>query len=1236
MRNTAKRESWYAICLAIMLILLSVLVVTSAGGSGVAYAANEAGGGKSNVRQGLENYLEDEYLTTTTWEKSPNAQLNVLGEDPIVNYIPKSAFTNDGEHLYVGRDYGYFVYTFVNKWDTDQLTFVNKQSVVLVFLIDYDDRDYYLTTKDTFHYTIQPLFQREYLTLMPNDSNGYIGLADAAEFSSYVTQSSPWNEFLEWTYHKRSPYFIAEGVENIDGIVVPLPQLSVDDFYYADIEMFYLSDISIGATLSNEQDVNYGETGYDVAKDEGMFFINTGIDISAYEYSEEQDDLYIDAVIYTAEFVANQAVNALFGASGIPFAGTALSLAQYIVNVAGYLDETALEYIEAGSFYGVKDFPSTKHGQLEASGGYTYKSTVISMDEQSGINAWLGLGHHFTGFFEMSNDSGVDPGWRTNIYTVIDVGVSCTFSDMPTVMGSTGFFVNTINDSRSKPLMEDREAEAYVKAHETNIDGKDSFAFTAPRNGLYEVSLTNGSGVDYIITDSADTIVYEPISGGMYYFEEGQDYIIELTNTTSSLKRPTVKVGMATLEADFGDNYTFTLPAGEEMYVKLNLVNPFTRLSVQGTGMKLTGTSDRLDFMLDEMSETAYDISAAKVTFIRIENTSTAAQEGSITFSDIAQITPGGENAVTIDGNSKYFKFVPEAASYIFRYENATGAAVNFTVYSPGTAAAISDIQGDYVLVTGLTAGSVYWIGLYNAYGSDADITLINEAQNGSIQWAINDEVVTGSSYNMYNGQTYDVALMINGEKYYAHIEVGTIAGGEYLTYQNEVLMVANYSSAEVLPTSIRFEVENFIFAGVGSEIIDGLLDVYLKNPVNYIKANGALKIQDTLSHETEVDVTMYVGDPLIEGVDYKVTYTNGLLQECEIVGSAQVVELTDDSLSTFSFDCNALLTYDPLIRITGIVYDGYEYSYSSSDTESSFNILYGKGSGTSSDPYIINCNQHYATFMLGATSDASNQTVTYWKLTEDLDISSFSGGIPSEFYGVFDGGGHTLSGLTIEIPAESFTSDKSYGWFEENYGTIKNVTFSDVTISAPVWHQGAWVFVGTVAGINRPGGVIDNVDLVGADININRNMARIGGIAGVNFSVIKNCTVGDFDSAVNMFGNGDMGAICGESSGTIENCVSVAQMDHYPSVANRSVGGIVGYAPSGSIIDCSMLLAQINVTGSDANICPNIGAVAGHITSSTVISGGVPLILITLDALSEAQKVNCCTDGSRLYGYMG
>ena len=186
-------------------------------------------------------------------------------------------------------------------------------------------------------------------------------------------------------------------------------------------------------------------------------------------------------------------------------------------------------------------------------------------------------------------------------------------------------------------------------------------------------------------------------------------------------------------------------------------------------------------------------------------------------------------------------------------------------------------------------------------------------------------------------------------------------------------------------------------------------------------------------------------------------------------------------------------------------------------------------------------------------------------------------------FYGTLDGGGHTLSGLAIDIGTDPLTADKNFGWLEENYGTIQNVTFSDVSITGGVCHTGAWAFIGVVAGTNDYEGLIENVQIENVNISVNRNMARIGGYVGVNKGTIKDCDAGHVlfgDPKVTMFSNGDMGIICGENIGTVDNCrVYFVTINYYPSVENRSVGGIVGYCKSGTISSAIIVRGSSAVT---------------------------------------------------------
>ena len=1182
----------------------------------------------------LDNYLQNEYGTESSFDRA-ELLLSVSGDDPIVDYVPKEYFMQDGQHMYIGDDYGYYIYTFPDGiFDSASRifeSFGNKRSIVLGFKIDYGRVGYATNAQDGFSYEIKPVFQREFATLIPNGTNE-VGIGDYSQ----------WNEYSRTTLSFRQDVFtyamscaLADGVSKSEGIVLPVPNYvrSSDELNFTEINVFYLTDLIVSASIENAQDLNDDDDDYSIEADNGCFLIGTGFEMSALEYVVEEENLSGFA-LYTAEAITKTAVSTVLGY--IP-GGTAISIAmdlfEYLVGMEEYFKKEYFEQTYGNSYYGTIDIPNTKYAQIQLS-GHLYKDASIRTQIGNGSNVWLGNGNYYKAVFEVGSGTGNEASWWTVVRHAVSAKVTSLFYDLDPVTANSSFYTDMLNDPRDKPLVEDVESDAYIMAADGDEEGIDKFAFTAPRNGFYELTLGNATGVnaEVKIGDSVCQASY----GNVYYFSEGTEYIITLNNTSSTLKRPTIEIGLVTLEADYGDEYSFNLPAGAEIFYRVDLINPFTNVSVEGSGIKITGISDRFDIILNALDEISYDLNAAETSVLVIKNTSSTPQSANIVFSDLPQISPSGESDITISGDIKYYKFVPQAASYIFRYENADAAAVNFSVYSQGNTTAIKTITSDYVLVTGLTPGSAYMIGLYNAYGTSVNIELLYEAQTGSIQWLINDETVAGDKYTMYNDQTYDVALQINGDKYYATIEVVSNAGQQYLTYTNNALIMENYYSAIVGTTSIRYEIENTIFTGANVDTISGLLDVELINPVNYIQANESLALTDTLSDETNVNVYLRVDDPRIEQVSYRVTYENGFHEDCQISGTVDIGELSDDNEFVFSFECSDLIVYSPLIKITGFVYDGFEYTYSSTLTQSVFSVQYGKGSGTETDPYIINCTRHYLTFIIDATTDAVNDECHFWELTTDITLDGSNLEFP-EFHGSFDGNGHSIIGLEIAINTESFTSDKSFGWVKENYGTIQNVNFSDVSITGGVWHQGAWVYAGAVCGINHAGGVLNNVFVEDTNISVNRNMSKIGGITGVNQGTVMNCEFGNILNLMEtyIFSNGDMGGICGENTGLIQDCAVVADMEYYPSVNNRSAGIIVGYSPLGTIDDC-VVFAYLTVIGADANIYPNIGVVAGHISSSTVISNITKYFDIDLDALPASQRGNTCADGSRLYGYMG
>lgn len=202
---------------------------------------------------------------------------------------------------------------------------------------------------------------------------------------------------------------------------------------------------------------------------------------------------------------------------------------------------------------------------------------------------------------------------------------------------------------------------------------------------------------------------------------------------------------------------------------------------------------------------------------------------------------------------------------------------------------------------------------------------------------------------------------------------------------------------------------------------------------------------------------------------------------------------------------------------------------------------------------------------------------------------------IPS-FGGIFDGNGHTISGLHI---TENVTPSGLFGQVQvtgvikdltvsgtimpggdarfvggivgENYGTVTNCTFTGSVMGSDN--------VGAIAGINTLTGKIALCQTSGTVIGSNMT----GGIAGCNLGVIGSCTnkayintvsidptinpedisldfLTDFSKLTSLdtaMAAMDTGGIAGYSSGIVESCINKATIG-YPHIG-YNVGGIAG-----------------------------------------------------------------------------
>lgn len=231
--------------------------------------------------------------------------------------------------------------------------------------------------------------------------------------------------------------------------------------------------------------------------------------------------------------------------------------------------------------------------------------------------------------------------------------------------------------------------------------------------------------------------------------------------------------------------------------------------------------------------------------------------------------------------------------------------------------------------------------------------------------------------------------------------------------------------------------------------------------------------------------------------------------------------------------------------RVSGSAEDGGDYAwYYDNDTTDYIIRTAGELAALAS---LVNSGE----------DDFCDSTVT---LANDIDLGAYSdwtpiGTIDYYFDGTFDGGGNTISGLTIVD-----VTGGCHGLFGCVSGTVKDFAVSGTIGSAasPITTAlcdnigGAVGFnAGTVSGVTANVGVYVNTS---ANDKAEQTYA-VGGVVGQNNGTIVNCAnLGD------VTGSKRVGGIAGRSQGTITCCYNSGDITgNYGQ--KDGVGGIVGVA---------------------------------------------------------------------------
>lgn len=308
-------------------------------------------------------------------------------------------------------------------------------------------------------------------------------------------------------------------------------------------------------------------------------------------------------------------------------------------------------------------------------------------------------------------------------------------------------------------------------------------------------------------------------------------------------------------------------------------------------------------------------------------------------------------------------------------------------------------------------------------------------------------------------------------------------------------------------------------------------------------------------------------------------------------------------------------------VRVRAIVSAG-NYSDSEWSAWTTFRTLdrtvaeaFDGGTGSEEEPYRISRPSHLALLAQVVNNRESGycEPGVHYILTDDLDLSRYDnwtpiglgpedGRYPYEnpdraFQGVFDGDGHTISGLKVELTGE--TTFTSAGLFGVNDGTIRNLNVAGSVHATTTAVDKSYVLAGGITGFN----------IIAYEDSMNTRPGS-GAIESCTFrgSVSASC-------GPDTQGEADAGGICGMAeSGNIDYCnVTLGDGDLLATAGGTvsMAGGIVGAMNGGRISHCSFngtgsLECAFTAAPEGYYVYAQAGGIAGSVTDAAIESCNV------------------------------
>ena len=488
------------------------------------------------LKRGNAKYVE--------YSNPSHYRFEIDGDNAIVQIVPKELFNLVGDHLYIGKEYGFFIHT------EELKPYPNKVSTVLIFDIIMENLDLN-NDSGIVKVTVEPIIQREFVYLSKSQNRYFFRDTTHGSLSGF-------EEHYEITEDYVIPHFFC-------AVVSPN-----DDFVGVDYPMdtYYLKDISYAVNLMNEQSSNAGMPDYDRTKDTGSYI--TYFDYTYEGITWKNGELSTETKYdFGAEMVSMGLSVGKAVLKNIPVLGQIVSVTDMLMSVVGttktiahygYERENFLKKSEVsinnGKISGTHYY-ANRDDQIEHYGNIAKSAITIIKTTKDGDSIWYKNGNKATGYFKIGHSA---LGLATPDHTrlIRQIGLTVVSKDGTEVDTQTSHYNYMLRQPVAETL--DINKKGTVRLLD---NGENYFSFAPQYSSKYKLSVGTGQDIQVFVNGN---LINGTKSG------TSQTYILPLVGgSNNTIKLKVVNEGcFADIAIDVSDSVSnLSVDANKDYIVKI-------------------------------------------------------------------------------------------------------------------------------------------------------------------------------------------------------------------------------------------------------------------------------------------------------------------------------------------------------------------------------------------------------------------------------------------------------------------------------------------------------------------------------------------------------------------------------------------------------------------------------------------------------------------------------------------